>query len=234
MRLKNCTFDGFDYPVHFGNGAGGSVKGCLILNPGRCGITIGENSTVDLERNIVSGSGYYGIRCTGGKITAEENLIVSNRIRGFYIGNRSATGKLLNNLILDNGIGISVHGQSDLKIENNIISGSTQAGLSIIEIATLKFEDNIVINNEKGAVGFSDMKDREVLVKLGGKNIVYGNPTEAERVEWLSETLRIDPQFENSADGLFKTQAADIKKIGLRKPADMQLLWNTWKAATLH
>lgn len=228
LRIKNCSFDGFQFPIQFGSGAKGSVDNCLIINPGYCGIMIGENGQVSLEKNIVTGSGSHGILCTGGKITAESNLIISNRVCGFYIGEKSATGKLANNLIVNNGTGIRIYGQSTPEIENNVIYGSTQTGLSVIEFSLPSFSGNIIAGNKTGAFGFTDITNRIPLVKLNGKNLVYGNPVEAKQAQWPEETLRLDPQFTDSAAGLFKPQAADIKRIGLRKPEELHDLWKIW------
>ncbi|MCK5675479.1 MAG: right-handed parallel beta-helix repeat-containing protein, partial [Verrucomicrobia bacterium] len=149
VDIKNCRFNGFEYTIQFWDGAEGKVADCLVMNSGHCGITIGGGAKVELEGNIVTGSRYHGIRCTGGEIEAKSNLVVRNKNRGFYIGNKSAVGEISNNLIVDNATGINVFAYSKLKIENNVIVRSSYAGLSIIDTAKLEIEGNIVADNEK-------------------------------------------------------------------------------------
>ena len=231
LHLKSSRFDGFDYTVQLWNGSEGTVENCLIMNPGHCGITIGDDSSATLKQNIVSGSLYHGIRCTGGKITADSNLVAGNKNRGFYIGNKSATGTLSNNLIINNAVGINVFANSNLKIENNIILRSSYAGLSISDTATLDIENNVIMDNERGVAGFSAEKGKEPLVGLDGRNLIYGNAVESEKIDLSSRTIKIDPQFKDADSGLFTITANDVKGMGLNNPTDMQILWKKWQAA---
>jgi parallel beta-helix repeat protein len=231
LHIKNSRFDGFDYTVQLWNGSNGSIEDCLIMNPGHCGITIGDGSSATLKHNIVTGSRYHAIRCTGGKIIADSNLIADNKNRGFYIGNKSATGTLSNNLIVDNGIGINVFAESKLNIENNVILRSSYAGLSIADSAKLDMKDNVIIGNERGLVGFSSEQGREPSIELNGKNLVHGNTVESEKIELSSRTLKIDPLFSDPGTGLFTITEGDAKEMGLTDPTDMQVLWKKWQAA---
>ncbi|MFA6172574.1 MAG: right-handed parallel beta-helix repeat-containing protein [Kiritimatiellales bacterium] len=234
LRLKSSRFDGFDYTIQLWNGSEGTVENCLIINPGHCGITVGENSSATLKQNIVSGSLYHGIRCTGGKIIADSNLVIGNKNRGFYIGNKSAVGTLSNNLIIDNGVGIDVFANSKLNIANNLILRSSYAGLSLIDTASLTVENNVIVNNERGLVGFSAEKGRDPSINLRGENLIYGNTVQAEKIKLSSKTIESDPQFADAGSGLFATSASDAKGMGLSDPTDMQVLWKKWQAATGH
>ena len=86
------------------------ISDCLILNPGHCGITVYSGSTIDVARNIITGSRYHGVRSTGGTLNMHDNLIIRNKNRGIYLGNKSASGHVSNNVILGNGTGISAKG----------------------------------------------------------------------------------------------------------------------------
>ncbi len=228
LHIRNCRFNGFEYTIQFWNGAEGTVENCIVMNPGHCGITIGHGSKAALKRNVVTGSRYHGIRCTGGEIEAERNLVVGNKNRGFYIGNRSATGELRNNLIVDNAIGINVFANSKLEIENNVITRSGTAGLSIIDTSKLDIDGNIIVNNEKGAVGFSAEKGQTTIVSIAGKNLVFDNTVEVENAKFPSKTLRVNPEFRDADMGLFETTT---KEMGLDDPAALQQLWQRWQAA---
>ena len=81
-------------PMLFAGGAKGSITGCLVSNPGHCGITAGPESTVSVTGTIVTGSRYHGLRCTGGELNAENNLVIANKNRGFYLGNKPARGTI--------------------------------------------------------------------------------------------------------------------------------------------
>ncbi len=232
LHIKNSRFDGFNYTIQFGNESEGSVENCLIKNPGHCGITIGNGSSARLNRNVVTGSRYHGIRCTGGEIFADSNLVIANKNRGFYIGNKSATGTLSNNLIVDNATGINVFAYSKLDILNNVILRSSYAGLALIDTAKLDIENNIIADNERGIVGFSSNKGKEPSVRLRGENIAFGNTTQTEGIKLPSELIGLDPQFEDPDSGLFSTGTSDAKCTGLSSPTEMQMLWNKWKKAT--
>ena len=228
VEIRDCRFNGFEFTIQFRDGAKGKVADCLVMNPGHCGITIGSGAHVELERNIVTGSRYHGIRCTGGTIEAKSNLVVRNKNRGFYIGNRSAAGEIGNNLIVDNTTGISVFAYSKLKIENNVIVRSSYAGLSIADTAKLGIEGNIIADNENGLVGFSAEKGKDPSISVGGKNLVHGNKTNAEKIRLPSKTIPDDPKFADPGAGLFKTKA---KGMGLEDPKELQALWKKWQAA---
>jgi len=231
LQIKNSRFYGFNFTIQFWNGSEGSVEDCLIMNPGHCGITIGRYSVVNLKRNIVTGSRYHGIRCTGGEIIADSNLIAANKNRGFYLGAKSVRGTLSNNLIIDNATGINVYARSDLKIANNIILRSSYAGLDLIDTATLNIEDNVIADNQRGLIGFSGEESREPSISLKGKNLIHGNTVESENIELPSRTRRTTPLFSDPEAGQFAITTSEAKGMGLSNPAEMQTLWNKWQAS---
>ena len=226
VTIKESRFNGFEYTIQFWDGAEGHIVDCSIMNPDHCGITIGSGAKVKLERNIVTGSRYHGIRCTGGEIEANSNLVVRNRNRGFYIGNKSAIGEICNNLIVENATGINVFARSKLEIKNNVILHSSYAGIAIIDTAKLEIEGNLVVDNERGVVGFSAEKGKDPSISIKGKNLVYGNKAAAEMIKLPSKTIQDDPNFTDPDNGLFKTKA---KGMGLEDPQALQALWNKWQ-----
>ncbi|MDZ8117968.1 right-handed parallel beta-helix repeat-containing protein [Pontiella agarivorans] len=228
VDISNCSFNGFEYTIQIWNGAEGDIEDCLIMNPGHCGITIGSGSSAELTRNIVTGSRYHGIRCTGGEIEADSNLVIRNKNRGFYIGNRSAIGEISNNLIIDNATGINVFARSKLEIDHNVIVRSSYAGLAIADTAQLEIEDNIIVDNERGIVGFSSEKGRTPRVHIEEKNLMSGNKIASENAELSSKISERDPSFSDSDKGLFKSA---VDNMGLENPEELQALWMKWQSA---
>jgi nitrous oxidase accessory protein NosD len=228
VEVSNCRFTGFEYTIQFWNGAEGDVEDCIIINPGHCGISIGNESSGELSRNIITGSRYHGIRCTGGKIVADSNLLIRNKNRAFYIGNRSAIGEISNNLIVDNATGINVFAYSKLEINNNVIVRSSYAGLAIADTAKVETEDNIIADNEKGVVGFSSEKDNDPEIDINGKNLIFDNKTAFENADLPSKTIEKDPAFSNPDKGLFKSS---VNGMGLENPEKLQTLWIKWQTA---
>ncbi|MBM4153390.1 MAG: DUF4957 domain-containing protein, partial [Kiritimatiellaceae bacterium] len=232
LHIKNSRFDGFTYTIQFWNKTKGRVEDCLIMNSGHCGITIGEASEGTLLRNIVTGSRFHGIRCTGGEIHADSNLIIANQNRGFYIGNKSAIGTLSNNLIVDNATGINVFANSRLTVVNNTILRSTYAGVAISDTAKVDLKNNVVVSNETGLVGFSAEKDNTPSISLRAANLVYGNTVQSEGIKLPSEMIGMDPQFERPEEGLFTLRNHELKGMGLSDPIALHRLWSAWRTAT--
>ena len=229
LTIRSCEFRGFNFTVQIGDKSTGTVEDSLFIGPGHCGITI-NGATGTLRRNIVTGSRYHAVRCTAGNITATENLILKNRNRGFYIGNRSSLATITDNLIVDNATGINIYASSKAEIANNVIIGSSYAGLANQDSATVSAEYNILINNERGATGFAARKGEESKAELDGKNLFFGNQTKAENIELSPKTVFEDPKFTDPENGLFSTKE---KKFGLSDPAALQALWKKWEAATV-
>ncbi|MGZ9273089.1 MAG: right-handed parallel beta-helix repeat-containing protein, partial [Candidatus Binatia bacterium] len=92
--VNQCEFEGFDFTIQVGGGARGTISDCVIVRPGHCGITVGNGGKLEVTGNIVTGSEFHAIRCTGGELIAKNNLIVANKNRGFYLGNRAARGEI--------------------------------------------------------------------------------------------------------------------------------------------
>jgi nitrous oxidase accessory protein NosD len=80
VKLENCRFEGFEFTIGYTGGSEGSITDCVILNPGHCGATVYSGSKLEVARNIVTGSGYHGLRCTGGTLLAHDNLIIKDLV----------------------------------------------------------------------------------------------------------------------------------------------------------
>ena len=229
VKLENCRFEGFEFTIGYTGGAEGSITDCVILNPGHCGATVYSGSTIDVARNIVTGSGYHGLRCTGGTLLAHDNLIIKNKNRGIYLGNKSASGKVGNNVIMGNGTGISAFAQTDVAIENNLIVNSSYAGLGTRDSCPLTVRNNVFQENTKGIVVFAEAGRNQVTL---GQNSFWKNETDTENVDRPQNSITVDPRFEAPERGNFTSQADELKtnKQGLSDPSVFGNLWQKWSA----
>ena len=233
VAIAKSVFSEFDFTIQFWDGAKGRVEHCLVLNPGHCGVTVGRGSAVAVRRNIVAGSAYHGVRCTGGTVTVEDNLILHNRNRGIYLGNRTAHGTVRNNLILNNVTGIGVFADTDVVIENNVISGSEYAGIGTRDRSRIRVRNNVISANQRGIIVFEDLGTPRLDV---GSNTFWGNETAAEDFELPSDTIETDPDFRNAADGDFSRPpfGEGSARHGLSSPSEIALLWPSWQAVSTH
>jgi hypothetical protein len=143
IKVEQCHLEGFEFPVQFSDGAQGMISDCVIWRPGHAGITVGPDCSVEVASCLIAGSAYHGVRCTGGRLTATDNLVIGNKNRGFYLGNQSAQGVIRNNVILDNGTGIRGFSQSEVEVVNNLIGKSDFAGLDARDTCRLHVHKNL-------------------------------------------------------------------------------------------
>jgi hypothetical protein len=223
VRIEQSTFVGFEFTIQFADGAKGRVTDSTVWRPGRAGITAGPDSVVTVSRCIVGGSGFHGIRCTGGTLNATDNLVVSNKNRGFYLGNKSASGLIRNNMIVGNATGISGFAQSEVEIAHNVIARSDYAGLDARDTCQLLVRSNIFLNNTRGLVLFKESGQNKNVI---GMNVFWENRAEAENFEPAPEILRVDPRAKNGSGDL---AMVDPKSLSGAGPLDAETLAQLWK-----
>lgn len=218
--IEGCEFDGYEFTIQFADGAKGTIKDCVVTNPGHCGITAGPESTVNVAGTIVTGSRYHGLRCTGGELNVENCLVVANKNRGIYLGNRSARGTVRENVIQGNGTGISAFAESEVKVHNNFIGGSDFAGVDMRDGCRLDVERNLLANNSRGIVLFKEAgRNRNSI----GENASVGNKTETEGFEQQPKMRKVEGEV---AEGEFAMEGA--KGFGLSDPERIKPLWKRW------
>lgn len=229
VSVENCRFEGFEFTIGCGEGAEGSIVDSVVLNPGHCGISVFSGSKLEVARCIVTGSEYHGLRSTGGTLIAHDNLIVKNKNRGVYLGNKSAHGKLSNNVIQGNGTGISAFAGTDVVIENNVILDNSYAGLDTRDSCPINVKDNILFGNTRGLVLFAETGRNEVRV---GRNDFWKNETAAENLTLPEGSLHIDPQFVAAEQGDFGVQTAELTDagLGLTDADAVRQVWKKWQA----
>ena len=230
VSVENCRFEGFEFTINCGDGAEGTIVESVVVNPGHCGISVFSGSKLEVARCIVTGSEFHGLRSTGGTLIAHENLIVKNKNRGVYLGNRSAHGKLSNNVIAENGTGISAFAGTDVTIENNVILGNSYAGLDSRDTCPIAVTNNIFADNTRGFVLFAESGKNEISL---GRNEFWKNETTVENVDLPEGSLQVDPQFAAAAEGDFSVGAAELTEaeMGLADARVIRELWKKWKQA---
>jgi len=230
LHMDGCRLEGYEFTVQFARGAEGVVENCVFVKPGHCGITVSSDSKATIRRNVVTGSGYHAIRCTGGELEVSDNLIIKNKNRGLYLGNKSARGSVRNNVIIGNGTGISGFANSEVDIENNVILDSGYAGVDFRQSCELSVKNNILSGNARGIVQFKEGGRGGTVV---GSNTLWNNKTATEGVDKTGKMVASDPGFKDAANGDFSATAASVRgaKHGLKDSAPFVELWHKWKAA---
>ncbi len=227
LTVESCEVRGFEYAVNFWEGAKGTVKECVITQPGHCGITVGNDSEAEVVRCVVAGSLFHGLRCTGGVLKAHDNLVIKNKNRGFYLGNRSARGEIRNNVILGNATGLSGFAQSEVTVANNVILDSEFAGLDARDTCRLTVAGNVIASNTRGIAVFKESGTNRN--QLDG-NLLWSNPTETEGVEPAPAAVRMEPAFKDRGAGDFtltNTESA-AQGMGLKDAQPIAALWAKW------
>lgn len=231
LNLESSLFEGFEFCINYAGGAKGKITDCVVLKPGHCGITVYTNSKIEVSKTIVTGSRFHGLRNTGGKILAHDNLIIKNRNRGIYLGNKPASGTVRNNVILGNGTGISAFGQTDVTIANNLILQSGYAGVDARDSCAITLRNNIIKSNPKGFVFYKESGKNRVKFK---KNTFWNNKANTEHIALPKDSLEINPKFKDPENGDFTPEASEIVKgnQGIKDPAVFVALWKKWKSLT--
>lgn len=226
VNLQDCHFSGYNFTIAYSDGATGKVENCTIQNPGHCGITVAGECNVQITGNLITGSEYHGIRCTGGTLHAESNLIINNKNRGIYLGNKSAHGSIVNNAIIGNGSGISIFGRTDVDIKNNVLLANRYAGIDTRATAGFTAKNNIFYANKSGLT----LYDGGSLNAQIRKNTFWNNTTHSTDVLLPRSTFKKEPQFRSLQMGDFglHNRTLQTAKQGLNNPQPIQRLWQTY------
>jgi parallel beta-helix repeat protein len=222
--LVDSTFVGYEYPILYSQGTKGAVKRCSIINPGHCGFMSQEESEVTLEANLFTGSGFHGIRSTGGTIHVKNNLIIDNKNRGIYLGNKTTHGEIVNNAIIGNGSGISAFDASDVEIENNVILDNKSYGIDTRYFGEIEVANNIITGN--GSAGFKVIEKGSNRFNVR-KNTFFGNTEPSVDYDLPSYTITENPIFADANNGDFNVGNDSVRSAGhgLNDPAAISALW---------
>lgn len=228
LTISRSRFEGFEYVICYGQGTKGKTTDCLIMNCGHQGIINYSGATLHVERNVITGSKFHAVRCTGGTLHVKDNLLIDNANRGIYLGNRSGSGTVTNNLIINNAVGIGAFASAKYEIKNNVIADSSYSGIGMYKSCSLTIRDNIFLNNERGWVMF-DKGER------GGntsyRNTFWQNKVDDENFKKTGNSINADPVFTDADNGDFSLKSGPAKenKQGLTNPEVFKALWKVWK-----
>jgi len=228
MTLSDCDFSGFDYVVCYGEGTKGTLQDCFIRNCGHQGVILYSGAEASVIRNIITDSKFHAVRTTGGTLKMSDNLILNNKNRGVYLGNKSGKGMIENNLLISNGTGIDGISACQFGIQNNVILKSEYAAISAIPQARLMIAGNVLMDNVRGIIIQKKEGQVDPVQSKIAKNVMWANKTDMENCE-STDALRQKPDFIDPAGGNFTLTDEAFKNIGLKDPKPLFLLWQKYK-----
>lgn len=229
MDLMNCDFTGFDYVVCYGEGTKGKMEDCFIRNCGHQGVILYSGAEAEVVGNIITGSGFHAVRTTGGKLDLRDNLIINNKNRGVYLGNKSSTGRISNNLLIGNSSGIDGISASRYAIENNVIVNSGYAAIAGRPYAALMVRGNVLANNERGIIIHQEEGKSDPVQSKMAHNVYWKNKTDVENIEKGDGAMDAQPDFIDAANGNYKLTGETFKNTGLRDPEKIYYLWKKYQ-----
>jgi len=225
--VANCRFSGFEYVICYGQGTEGAVQDCIITDCGHQGVIGYDGSTLTVQRNIITGSKFHAVRCTGGILNVKDNLLIKNANRAIYLGNRTGRGTITNNLIVGNGTGISAFGRADYVIANNVIVDNSFSGIDMRDSCRLSIRNNVLAKNQRGLALFKEGTENFNVV---APNVFWANATDAESLEKPADSVTADPQFADPNHGDFTRRGpAQTQGHGLSDPQVLKDLWKRYE-----
>ncbi|MBL7076614.1 MAG: right-handed parallel beta-helix repeat-containing protein [Kiritimatiellae bacterium] len=227
ILLRDSVFSGYEYTIQFARGCKGTVRDCVVLNPGHCGITAGTDSSVEVVRTVVCGSRFHGVRCTGATLNMRENLVVKNKNRGVYLGNRTAHGTIVDNVIAANASGISAFASANVMIESNLLADCTYAGLDLRDTCRLVVQGNTFLGNQRGIVGFLNGNPHRSVFK---ENRFWQNDADTENLDPpIVQRPQHPPMYATTARGVIRSDGGYKDK-----ETPLSRLWQKWADHTGH
>ena len=225
--VDNCRFSGFDYVVCYGPGTEGTVQDCFIADCGHQGVINYDGATLTVQRNIITGSKFHAVRCTGGTLHVKDNLLINNANRAIYLGNKSGRGTITNNLIVGNGTGISGFGRADYAIANNVLVKNSFAGIDMRDSCRFSIRNNVLVKNQRGLALFKEGTENYNSVAA---NLFWNNATDVQDLEKPASSLAVDPQFADPNHGDFTVRGpAQAQGHGLTNPQVLKDLWKRYE-----
>jgi len=232
VSFTDGTSEGFSYTLMFTNGANGEVKNSFLSDAGHSVVTLHQYSKVLIENNILARCGYHAVRNTGGVMEMRGNLVVENKRSGAYLGNKSAHGRIVNNLFLSNQSGIVGFSQSDVRIENNIFLNGKIEGIGFRNSCNLQIGRNIFCGNPLGLVCY--LRDPAGIGANADGNHYWNNEQDVKDFEKAENAGSGDPAFTNAENGDFSLSSKTAvngeegSRAGLVDPEQIRLLVGTW------
>ncbi len=224
MVITNCDFTQFEYVVCYGEGTSGLIEDSFITESGHQGITLYRGARATVRRNIVTGSLYHGVRSTGGELTMKENLIIKNKNRGVYLGNKPCKGVISGNLFIGNGVGIDGVSACTFLVENNVFLNSGFGAITGRSYAALTVRRNVIADNLHGIVFAAQQGGSDAVKSTVGENVLWNNTIQTENCE-AGRIVQEDPKFAAPEKGDFSLGEDKFKEMGLTAPDVLRRLW---------
>lgn len=228
VRVENCHFEGFNFTVTSSDGSETTLTECTIRSPGHCGASVYSASTLELDGCLVTGSKFHGVRCTGGRLDIHDSLIIGNKNRGIYLGNKPAEGRVVSNVIHSNGAGISSFGSSEVTIANNVFFANTYSGVDTRETCLLDVRDNIFAKNQHGFALFSQGGAKQFILR---DNNFWANDVDTKDYELSDPIVTADPKFTDPESGHFGTAGDTTRGLSPTAATEISRLWKHWKTS---
>jgi nitrous oxidase accessory protein NosD len=167
------------------------------------------------------------------------NLVIADNRAGAYLGNKSAHGRIANNLFSQNRGAIWAYAQSDVVIENNVFYDEKGPGVGFHDTCNLTIRRNSFVNNEQGLARYSqEGKPPGIGARTNG-NHFWNNKEDFVNFDKEASALYGDPKFTDASKGDFSLQKdsplldKEGKPLaGLSDPEPIRALRATW--ATLN
>ena len=230
VTVDSCYFTGFEYVVQFGEGTKGTLQDSVIRDCGHQGVINYSGSTMNVSRNIITGSKFHAVRSTGGTLNVKDNLIIANANRGIYLGNKSCAGVISNNLIIDSGTGIGGFARSKVKIENNVICKSSYAAIGARSSCELMVSKNILAESPRGIVVFLEEGQNSHNLNIAA-NTFSQNETNTENCDKGPGSLDQDPLFTDPENGDYSLKPGPVldSAHGLKDTEVIKAIWEKYK-----
>lgn len=228
MDVGACDFTGFDYVVCYGEGTKGIMADCFIRNCGHQGVILYSGAEAEVRHNIITGSKYHAVRTTGGRLIMKDNLIINNKNRGVYLGNKSGSGVIENNLLIGNATGIDGISACRFKVVNNVILKSTYSAISARPYAALLIRNNVLADNVRGVIVHQEEGKIDPVKSQLTKNVFWENQTDTENCEG-GDMVNQEPDFIEPANGNFTLTDPVFEGMGLKDPKAIFDLWQKYK-----
>ncbi len=205
--IEGCIATGFAYTIMFIDGANGRVVDCALGDAGHSVVTMHDNSQVEIARCSLERCGYHAVRNTGGTMDMHDNIVQDCTRAGAYLGNKSAHGRIYNNLFANNNGEIWAYAQSDVAIERNVFYNSRDAALIFWNTCKLNANGNSFVGSPAALRSYVRDKGAGVGIGLSG-NHYWGNREETQVMEGEDRHKLVKSATAISGDPIFKNPEA--------------------------
>ncbi len=241
--FTNGSTFGFAYAILYTNGANGAVTNSILTGAGHSVVTLHEYSNVRIENNVLAQCGYHAVRNTGGTMEMVNNLVADNVRAGAYLGNKSAHGRIANNLFSGSKGSIWGYAQSDVLIEHNLFYRSKATAIGAWLSCELGVERNSFVENPSAMTRYP--RPESLMTKAGpptdagmiaSSNHYWKNDSEPVDMTKGEPAWAGDPWFRDPPNGDFTPEGGSLLygkdgaiRAGLAEPAAILPLWKKYE-----